>query len=91
MPAVKLGVSRQVAIPKKIHDALGLAPGDYLEVELKAGKVVLTPKALIDKELERELAEGLEDIKQGRGIGPFSSAKEGIRALHREAKKLKKR
>ena len=34
MPAVKIGVSRQVVIPKKIHDKLGLAPGDYLEVEL---------------------------------------------------------
>ena len=26
---VKLGVSRQVVIPKKLHDRLGLKPGDY--------------------------------------------------------------
>jgi len=26
---VKLGVSRQVVIPKKLHDHLGLKPGDY--------------------------------------------------------------
>jgi AbrB family looped-hinge helix DNA binding protein len=43
MAAVKIGVSRQVVIPKKIHDELGLAPGDYLEVKLQKGRVVLTP------------------------------------------------
>ena len=30
---VKLGVSRQVVNPKKLHDRLGLKPGDHLEVE----------------------------------------------------------
>jgi AbrB family looped-hinge helix DNA binding protein len=49
MAAVKIGASRQVVIPKKIHDALGLSPGDYLEVDLDAGRVVLTPKTLVDK------------------------------------------
>ena len=44
MAAVKLGVSRQVVIPKKIHDRLGLAPGDSLEVELKKGRVVIVGK-----------------------------------------------
>ena len=29
-----------MVIPKKLYDALGLAPGDYLEVELyKAGDI----------------------------------------------------
>jgi AbrB family looped-hinge helix DNA binding protein len=31
MPTVKLGRSRQIVIPKKLYDVLGLAPGDYLE------------------------------------------------------------
>jgi len=35
MAAVKIGASRQVAIPKKIHDELYLRAGDYLE--LRAG------------------------------------------------------
>ena len=35
MPVVKIGVSRQVAIPKKLHKELGLEAGDYLEVEVK--------------------------------------------------------
>lgn len=77
MPAVKVGVSRQVAIPKKLHDELGLTPGDYLEVEVRNNRIILTPKALIEK----RLAEGLEDIKKGRVLGPFKNAREALRAL----------
>jgi AbrB family looped-hinge helix DNA binding protein len=86
MPAVKVGVSRQVVIPKKLYAELGLSPGDYLEVELQEDKLVLTPKMLIEK----RLAEGLEDIKRGRVYGPFSTAKKAVRSLHREAKRHKK-
>lgn len=49
MPAVKIGASRQVVIPKRIYDQLGLAPGDYLEVELRDGRLTFTPKTLVDK------------------------------------------
>ena len=90
MAAVKIGVSRQVVIPKKIHDTLGLAPGDYLEVELERGKVVMTPKALVDKQLEKRFAESFEDFRKGRTYGPFNSAKAAVRALHTEAKRRKK-
>jgi AbrB family looped-hinge helix DNA binding protein len=80
--AVKIGVSRQVVIPKRIHDQLGLAPGDYLEVELEGDRVVLTPKALIEK----RLADGLDDIRNGRVHGPFRS----VPALLRSLRKTKK-
>ncbi len=49
MPAVKIGASRQVVIPKRIYDQLGLTPGDYLEVELTDGRLTFTPKTLVDK------------------------------------------
>ena len=81
---VRIGVSRQVAIPKKLHDQLGLAPGDYLEVALEGDRLILTPKALIEK----RVAEGLEDIRQGRVHGPFRSMSGLLRALH-GAKKTK--
>ncbi|HEY6192130.1 MAG TPA: AbrB/MazE/SpoVT family DNA-binding domain-containing protein [Bacteroidota bacterium] len=90
MPAVKIGTSRQVVIPKKIHDEIGLTPGDYLEVELHDGKVVLTPKTLVDKQIKDRLKEGLEDIKRGRIHGPFHSTKDMVRSL-RKGKKSKKR
>ena len=80
---VKLGVSRQVAIPKRIHDQLGLQPGDYLEVSLEDERVILTPKAFVEK----RLAEGLEDIRKGRVHGPFRSASALVRSL-RKARKV---
>ncbi|HTC62742.1 MAG TPA: AbrB/MazE/SpoVT family DNA-binding domain-containing protein [Candidatus Saccharimonadales bacterium] len=79
---VKIGVSRQVAIPKKLHDRLGLAPGDYLEIQLEGDRLILTPKALVEK----RLAESLDDIREGRVHGPFRSASELLRSLHRTKK-----
>ena len=84
--AVKIGTSRQVVIPRKLHDQLGLAPGDYLEVELERGKVVFTPKTLVDKRVEAAVAEGLEDLKEGRYSGPFGTADEAIESLHKAAR-----
>lgn len=75
---VKIGVSRQVAIPKKLHDQMGLSPGDYLQVHLDGDRLILTPKAFIEK----RLAEGLDDIREGRVRGPFRSASALLRSLH---------
>jgi AbrB family looped-hinge helix DNA binding protein len=80
--AVKIGVSRQVVIPKRIHDQLRLEPGDYLDVELKGDRVILTPKALIEK----RLAEGLDDIRKGRIRGPFPSVPALVRSLRKGSK-----
>jgi AbrB family looped-hinge helix DNA binding protein len=77
MPTVKIGVSRQIVIPKKLYEKLGLLPGDYLEVELADQHLILTPKMLVEK----RLAEGLENVKQGRVVGPFKTARAAVRAL----------
>jgi len=74
---VKVGASRQVVIPKRIHDKLGLSPGDYLEVELEENRVVFTPKALVDK----GIAEGLADLKAGRVSRAFKTARDLIQEL----------
>ena len=49
MTAVKVGASRQIIIPKKIYEALGLATGDYLDVTVRDGSLVMSPKTLVDK------------------------------------------
>ena len=87
MSAVKVGVSRQIVIPKRVYDQLRLSSGDYLEVELEGDRLILTPKELVDK----RLAESLKDLKKGRVYGPFDTAKETIRALRgrRPAKSTK--
>lgn len=93
LPIVKLGRSRQVVIPKKIHDRLGLASGDYLEVELKDNQMLLTPKTLVDKhpEIEARLREAEEDVKAGRVYGPFRSVKEMTFSLHEGIERSKKK
>ena len=90
MPTVKLGASRQIVIPKKLYDDLELAAGDYLEVELYEGrKLLVTPKALVDKhpEIEKRLAEAEEDLKAGRIQGPFVTAHKAVKALRSGARR----
>ena len=82
---VKLGVSRQVVIPKKLHGRLGLKPGDYLEVEEQQGRVVMTPKTLIDSRVHAAFRESMEDFKSGRYSGPFDTAEQATASLHKIA------
>ena len=77
MPLVKVMRHRQVAIPKKLFEELGLEVGDYLEAKVRSGRLVYIPKAVVDRDIE----EALEDIKAGRVIGPFQDAKGAIKAL----------
>ena len=58
-----------------------------MEASVEGKKVTLTPKSVVD----RELALALEDVKKGRVHGPYLSARELIRSLHREAKRSRKR
>ncbi len=84
MPTVKIGASRQIAIPKKLHDALGLAPGDYLEVELYEGnRLLVTPKELVDRvpEIDQQLEKAEADVTAGRVVGPFTTAAAATKAL----------
>ncbi len=82
MPLMKVKTKYQVTLSTSVRKKVGLAVGDLLEVNVKDSKITLTPKSAID----RELALALEDIKQGRTLGPFKTAKEAIRALRRAAK-----
>ena len=82
---VKLGVSRQVVIPKKLHDRLGLKPGDYLEVDEQQGRVVMTPKTLIDSRVHEAFRESMEDFKNGRYSGPFDTVDQATASLHKAA------
>ena len=77
----------QIVIPAKVRKQAGIKVGDLLEAKVERGKLTFVPKSVID----REIAEGLEDIKQGRVYGPFDTAEEAIASLHRNAKKLRRR
>lgn len=84
--AVKIGTSRQVVIPKPIHDRLRLNPGDFLEVQLYKGTVVMTPKTLVDKQIMDAFRESMKDYRQGRSYGPFDTGEEAVKWLHTHTK-----
>jgi AbrB family looped-hinge helix DNA binding protein len=81
MELVTVKTKFQVVIPQSIRKKVHLDIGDLLEAAFENGKITFTPKTVID----RHLAEGLEDIAQGRTHGPYESAAEAISALDRRA------
>ena len=87
VPVVKVKTKYQVTLPSGVRQRVGLKVGDLLEAKVERGKITLTPKAVITP----GIAEGLEDVKKGRVYGPFTSAEDLLRSLHREAKMLAKK
>lgn len=77
-PLVRIKEKFQVTLPAELRTRSGLAVGDFLEVSLEQGGVItLTPKSMVD----RQIAEGLADLKAGRVHGPYETAEEAISAL----------
>jgi AbrB family looped-hinge helix DNA binding protein len=85
VPIVKVKGKYQVTLPSSVRDEAGVAIGDILEATVEKGKITLTPKSLVD----RDIAEGLEDFKKGRSMGPFETADAAIKALRRATKNRK--
>lgn len=86
MELVTVKTKFQVVIPRSIRKRVRLNIGDLLEASFENGKITFTPKTVID----RHLAEGLEDLAQGRTHGPYDSAPEAISALERRARRHNK-
>ena len=87
MALVKVKEKYQVTLPAEVRQKVGLGVGDFLEADVKGKVITLTPKSVVD----RDIAISLREFREGKGHGPFRSAKEAIRFLHREAKRLKKK
>ena len=77
MSIVAVKSKYQIVIPAKVREQVGIKVGDLLEAKVERGKITFTPKSLVD----REIAEGLEDIRKGRTYGPYDSPEEMIQAL----------
>ncbi len=84
----------QVTLPQSVRQALNIEEGDFLDVRVNNGEIVLRVKKLVDKEQAwfwtRRWQEGEreaeEDIYAGR-IHSFDGANEAIAFLHKRAKK----
>jgi AbrB family looped-hinge helix DNA binding protein len=94
---IKVQRKGQVTIPTRIRVQVGLADGDLVEAKVQRGKIVLTPKMVVDREympeqrriIDARLAESLEQVKRGDTYGPFETHEEMVTFLHREAKKAR--
>lgn len=78
----------QITLPTEIRRAMDVAEGDLIEVAIEGGRMVLTPKQLVDKsqawfwsrEWQAGEREAGEDIKAGR-VQRFRSAKDLVEEL----------
>jgi bifunctional DNA-binding transcriptional regulator/antitoxin component of YhaV-PrlF toxin-antitoxin module len=77
----------QIVIPQHIRKIARIEIGDLLEAGVENGKIVFSPKSLID----RHIAEGLEDVRKGRTHGPYATASEAIEALETRSKRSAKK
>jgi AbrB family looped-hinge helix DNA binding protein len=94
---VKMQRKGQVTIPIRIRAQVGLVDGDWVEARVQRGKIVLTPKLVVDREytpaqrriIDARLDESWEQVKRGETYGPFESHEEMIAFLHEQAKKAR--
>jgi AbrB family looped-hinge helix DNA binding protein len=100
---VRIHRKGQMTLPSRLRSAIGIADGDLVEASVQRGKIVLTPKLVIDRSkfpnvadeytpaqrriIDARLNESEEDLKKGRTAGPFSSAEEMIAHMKAGLKK----
>lgn len=74
MSLTKVRPKGQITLPDGVRKAVRLAEGDYLEISVEGGAIVMRPKKLIDAdqvwfwtdEWQRGEREASEDIAKGR-------------------------
>lgn len=82
MQLVTVKSKYQVVIPAAVRRQVRIGVGDLLEAKAEGGRIILTPKSVID----RRLAEALDDLKADRVHGPFRSVEEMIGSLGKNAR-----
>ena len=96
----------QVTIPTRVREQAGLSKGDLVEFSFQRGKIVITPKLIIDRSkfpnadneytpaqrrvIDRRLALADADIRAGRISKAFSNADDFIADLQRTVTKNRK-
>jgi AbrB family looped-hinge helix DNA binding protein len=91
---VQVRKKAQVTLPQSVRRALNIEEGDFLDVRVQDGEIVLRVKKLVDKEQAwfwtRRWQEGEreaeEDIRAGR-THTFDSARDAVAFLHKRTRK----
>jgi antitoxin MazE len=86
---IQLRKKAQLTLPQSVREKLGIEVGDFLDVQVRNGEIVLKVKKLIDKEQawfwserwQRDENEAEEDIRAGR-VRKFSHSRTAIDFLH---------
>lgn len=91
---VQVRKKAQLTIPQSVRQKLGIEEGDFLDFEVRRGKIVLKVKKLVDKEQawfwterwQKGEKEAQEDIHAGR-VHRFPDARSAVAFLHSKRKK----
>jgi AbrB family looped-hinge helix DNA binding protein len=86
---MKISPQGQIRIPKKVMDALNIDKGDYVEVEIDRGQIILKPRKLIDptqgwywtREWQQMEADVDKEIEKNELSPEFHTAEEGLKWL----------
>jgi len=87
-------------VPPAVRRQAGLKSGQEIEFKVSGGVISISPKLPTAADeytpeqrrlVDAQLTEGLADVKAGRVHGPFSTHKEFITSLHKEARKLSRK
>ena len=85
---VELRKKSQITVPKEIVNALNLAEGDHLEINLKNGYFTVEPVEIYSKNYVKKLEKTLMQIKENPdkySVGPFESVEEALDYLHSDS------
>jgi bifunctional DNA-binding transcriptional regulator/antitoxin component of YhaV-PrlF toxin-antitoxin module len=96
-----------MTLPIKLRSLAGISEGDLVEAAFQRGKIVITPKLVIDRSkfptaddeyspaqrriIDARPAKSDEDIKHGRVYGPFNTAEEMAVSIEANIKKLQRK
>src|SRR4030043_922373 len=91
---VQLRKKAQLTLPQSVREKLGIEEGDFIDVQVRNGEIVLKVKRLVDKEQvwfwtnrwQQGEKEAEEDIHAGR-THDFPDAKNAVAFLHKQTGK----
>src|ERR1022692_1671074 len=102
---VKIHRKGQMTLPTKLRSLAGISEGDLVEAAFQRGKIVITPKLVIDRSkfpnaddeytpaqrraVNRGIAQSEKEYKQGRSFGPFNTAEEMAASIEANIRKLR--
>ena len=86
---MKISPQGQIRVPKKFMQLLEIETGDYIELEIENGHIIMKPRKLIDpsqgwywtKEWQDMENEVDEDIEENDLSQEFENAEQGIKWL----------